>query len=131
MILFKPHKNTYKSWGGRVVCASGSKPSVSSSTPSSPIIYDAYTSLIKKIKKQVIILSKSRFFQILSKNCTVKHTVWRSKQLPFFQYSQDNKAEKWQNIGVNLELAWVWSKHAPTLFLTDLLKILNTRLDSV
>ena len=32
---------------------------------------------------------------------------------------------------VNLELAWVWSKHAPTLFLTDLLKILNTRLDSV
>ena len=31
----------------------------------------------------------------------------------------------------NLELAWIWSKHAPTLFLTDLLKILNTRLDSV
>ena len=32
---------------------------------------------------------------------------------------------------VNLELAWVWSKQAPTLFLTDLLKILNTPLDSV
>ena len=32
---------------------------------------------------------------------------------------------------VNLELAWVWSKHAPTLLLTDLLKILYTRLDSV
>ena len=31
----------------------------------------------------------------------------------------------------NLELAWVCSKQAPTLFLTDLLKILNTRLDSV
>ena len=36
----------------RVVYASGSKTSVSSSTPTSAVIYDAYTSLIKKIKKK-------------------------------------------------------------------------------
>ena len=36
--------------GGRVVSASGSETSVSSSTPASAIIYDAYTSIVK-IKK--------------------------------------------------------------------------------
>ena len=36
--------------GGRVVCASGSKTSVSSSTPTSAIIYGAYFSLIKKMR---------------------------------------------------------------------------------
>ena len=36
--------------GGRVVCASGSKTSVLSSTPTSATIYDAYISIIKKIK---------------------------------------------------------------------------------
>ena len=34
--------------GGRLVSASGSETSVSSSTPASAIIYDAYTSIIKK-----------------------------------------------------------------------------------
>ena len=34
--------------GGRVVSASGSETSVASSTPASAIIYDAYTSIIKK-----------------------------------------------------------------------------------
>ena len=38
--------------GGRVVCASGSKTSVSSLTPTSATIYDAYTSIIKKKKKK-------------------------------------------------------------------------------
>ena len=38
--------------GGRVVCASGSKTSVSSSTPTSVTIYDAYTSIKKKKKKK-------------------------------------------------------------------------------
>ena len=37
---------------GRVVSASGSKTSVSSSTPASIIIYDAYTSIIKNKKKR-------------------------------------------------------------------------------
>ena len=37
-----------------VVCASGSKTSVSSSTPTSAIIYDAYTSLIKKKMKLMV-----------------------------------------------------------------------------
>ena len=36
--------------GGRVVSASGSETSVSSSMPTSAIIYDAYTSIIKKKK---------------------------------------------------------------------------------
>ena len=40
----------WKSYGGgRVVCASGSKTSVSSATPTSAIIYDAHTSIIKNI----------------------------------------------------------------------------------
>ena len=34
--------------GGRMVSASGSETSVSSSTPTSAIIYDAYTYMIKK-----------------------------------------------------------------------------------
>ena len=34
--------------GGRVVRVSGSETSVSSSTPASAIIYDAYTSIIKR-----------------------------------------------------------------------------------
>ena len=38
--------------GGRVVSASGSKTSVSGSTPASAIIYDAYTSIKKKKKKK-------------------------------------------------------------------------------
>ena len=38
--------------GGRVVSASGSETSVSSSMPTSAIIYDAYTSIIKKKKKK-------------------------------------------------------------------------------
>ena len=38
--------------GGRVVSASGSETSVSSSMPASAIIYDAYTSIINKIKKK-------------------------------------------------------------------------------
>ena len=37
--------------GGRVVSASGLNTSVSSSTPASAIIYDAYTSIIKNKKK--------------------------------------------------------------------------------
>ena len=37
--------------GGRVVSASGSETSVSSSMPTSAIIYDAYTSIIKIKKK--------------------------------------------------------------------------------
>ena len=36
--------------GGRVVSASGSETSISSSTPASAIIYDAYTSIINKKK---------------------------------------------------------------------------------
>ena len=36
--------------GGRVVSASGSETSISSSTPAGAIIYDAYTSIIKKNK---------------------------------------------------------------------------------
>ena len=39
--------------GGRVVSASDSETSVSSSTPTSAIIYDAYNSIIKKKKKIV------------------------------------------------------------------------------
>ena len=31
----------------------------------------------------------------------------------------------------NLELTWVWSKHLPTLFSTDLVKFLKTRFDTV
>ena len=54
------------------------------------------------------------------KPATLPLLAWRSNQLSY-------AAAKL----VNLELAWVWSKHAPTLFLTDLLKILNTRFDSV
>ena len=38
--------------GGRVVSASGSETSVSSSMPTSAIIYDTYTSIIKEIKKK-------------------------------------------------------------------------------
>ena len=38
--------------GGRVVSVSGSETSVSSSTPASAIIYDAYTSIINKKKKK-------------------------------------------------------------------------------
>ena len=38
--------------GGRVVSASGSETSVWSSTPTSAIIYDAYSSIIKKKKKK-------------------------------------------------------------------------------
>ena len=34
--------------GGRVVSASGSETKVTSSTPTSAIIYDAYTSVIKR-----------------------------------------------------------------------------------
>ena len=41
----------FQAIGGRVVSASGSETSVSSSTPTSAIIYDAYTSIIKKKKK--------------------------------------------------------------------------------
>ena len=37
-----------KEMGGRMVSASGSETSVSSSMPTSAIIYDAYTSIIKK-----------------------------------------------------------------------------------
>ena len=39
--------------GGRVVSASGSETSVSSSTPTSAIIYDAYTSITKKKIKKI------------------------------------------------------------------------------
>ena len=39
--------------GGRVVSASGSETSVSSSTPASAIIYDAYTSIVKKISELI------------------------------------------------------------------------------
>ena len=45
----KTIKKRYKS---RVVCTSGSKTSVSSSTPTSATIYDAYTSIIKKKNKK-------------------------------------------------------------------------------
>ena len=38
--------------GGRMVSTSGSETSVSSSTPASAIIYDAYTSIIKHKKKK-------------------------------------------------------------------------------
>ena len=41
-------KNLKAHGGGRVVSASGSETSVSSLTPTSAIIYDAYTSIIKK-----------------------------------------------------------------------------------
>ena len=41
----------YAHGGGRVVSASGSETSVSSSTPASVIIYDACTSIITKKKK--------------------------------------------------------------------------------
>ena len=37
--------------GGQVVSASGWETSVSNSTPTSEIIYDAYTSIIKKNKE--------------------------------------------------------------------------------
>ena len=47
----------HKLGGGRVVCASGSKTSVSSSTPTSATIYDAYTSIIKKKKIEEVIIS--------------------------------------------------------------------------
>ena len=39
---------TYRTGGGRVVSASGSETSVSSSTPARAIIYDAYTSIKNK-----------------------------------------------------------------------------------
>ena len=48
--------------GGRVVSASDSETSVSSSMPTSVIIYDAYTSIIKKINKK-----KKKTIEILSK----------------------------------------------------------------
>ena len=40
--------------GGQVVSASGSETSVSSSTPTSAIIYDGYTSIIKKIETKIL-----------------------------------------------------------------------------
>ena len=40
--------------GGQVVSASGSETSVWSSTPTSAIIYDAYTSIIYKTKKKSV-----------------------------------------------------------------------------
>ena len=43
---------TSQKCGGRVVSASGSETSVSSSTPAIAIIYDAYTSVIKKKNKK-------------------------------------------------------------------------------
>ena len=42
----------YSLRGGRVVSASASETSVSNSTPTSAIIYDAYTSIIKKKLKK-------------------------------------------------------------------------------
>ena len=45
--LFSDYSNQAHG-GGRVVSASGSETSVSSSTPTSAIIYDAYTFIIKK-----------------------------------------------------------------------------------
>ena len=44
--------------GGRVVSASGSETSVSSSMPTSATIYDAYTSIIKKKKKKMLFSRK-------------------------------------------------------------------------
>ena len=41
-----------KNFGGRVVSASGSATSVLSSTPTSAIIYDAYTTPLKTINKK-------------------------------------------------------------------------------
>ena len=49
-VYSKQQKLTLAHGGGRVVSASGSETSVSSSTPASAIIYDAYTSIIKKKK---------------------------------------------------------------------------------
>ena len=47
--------------GGRVVSASGSETSVLSSTPTSAIIYDAYTSIInKKLKKKTLYFCKKK-----------------------------------------------------------------------
>ena len=46
----KPFRLKCTTKGGRVVSASDSETSVSSSTPTSAIIYDAYTSIIKKLK---------------------------------------------------------------------------------
>ena len=53
-VLFKTKKKT--NGGGRVVSASASETSVSSSMPTSAIIYDAYTSIIKikKVRKVFI-----------------------------------------------------------------------------
>ena len=45
-------KDVMKTGGGRVVSASGSETSVSSSMPTSAIVYDAYTSIIKKKNKK-------------------------------------------------------------------------------
>ena len=52
---------TYQHGGGRVVSASGSETSVSSSAPASTIIYDAYTSIIKKKLSQRVWLGNKSF----------------------------------------------------------------------
>ena len=59
--------------GGRVVSASDLETSVSSSTPTSAIIYDAYNSIIKKKlkkKKKVLIVACCDQVQILT-HCLV------------------------------------------------------------
>ena len=52
IIVIKLRNNKSKTHqGGRVVSASGTETSISSSTPAGAIIYDACTSIIKKKKK--------------------------------------------------------------------------------
>ena len=55
--------------GGRVVSASGSETSVTSSTPTSAIIYDAYTSIIK---------NKNFFFTFSGRSLQILQSVYQA-----------------------------------------------------
>ena len=64
--------------GGWAVRASGSETSVSSSTPTSAIINDAYTSIIIIIKKKKYLMSQSLNCLLLIKGETVWATLLQS-----------------------------------------------------
>ena len=72
--------------GGRVVSASGSEACVTSSMPTSAIIYDAYTS-IKKKKKKKTLHHLTMFFQqkiLLYMFFFYKHNVYKHTEPDFW-----------------------------------------------
>ena len=68
----------YGKRGGRVVSASDSETSVSSSTPTSAIIYDAYNSILKKKKKKKEIRVVWRYFSTLQRRNKLKFDKQRT-----------------------------------------------------